>query len=93
MVEMIKIFTENVWANSTQVLISRLLMIQIRHFFFPLIPGTRRSLPLNLFSIGLVFELNEYYYLILFILLLVCVFIYLFFLFLAATFSKVVVIE
>ena len=78
---MIKIFTENVWANSKKVLIS------------PLIPGTRRSLPLNFFPIGLVFELNEYYYLILFILLLVCVFIYLFILFLAATFTKVVVIE
>ena len=45
--------------------------------FFPLIPVTRRSLQLNFTSIGLVFELNEHYYLILFILLLVCVIIYL----------------
>ena len=74
---MIYIFTENVWENSTLVLISRLLMIQIRQHFFPLIPVTLKSLPQNFSSIGLVLGLNEYYYLILFILLLVCVIIYL----------------
>ena len=47
-------------------------MIQIRKHF-RLIPVTPRGLKLNFTSIGLVFELYEYYYLILFILLLVCV--------------------